>query len=105
MSEEQDIILVDLAPAAGVRGVAAFSVDDLRERSAKAIENAMGTIRGMSAKVMESIKKIKVSERPTKVEVVAGSVVAVKVTDMLGEEVLVVRDESDQKETKSRRSV
>jgi hypothetical protein len=72
MFDEQDVILVDLAPTPGVRGVAVFSVSDLREKSAKAIENAMGTIRGMAAKVLDSIKKIKVSERPTKVEVSFG---------------------------------
>jgi len=69
---EQDVILVDLGPAPGVRGVAVFSVDDLRERSAKAVENAMGTIRAMSEKVVGSLKQIKVSERPTKVEVEFG---------------------------------
>jgi hypothetical protein len=72
MSEEQDVILVDLAPTPGVQGVAAFSVGDLREKSAQAIENAMGAIHGMATKVMASIKKIKVSERPTKVEVAFG---------------------------------
>jgi hypothetical protein len=72
MSDEQDIILVDLGPAPGVRGVAVFSVDQMRERSARAIENAMGTIRAMSEKVVGSLKKIKVSERPTKVEVQFG---------------------------------
>ena len=72
MPEEQDIILVDLAPTPGVRGVAAFSIGDLREKSAQAIENAMNTIHGMSTKVVETLKKIKVSERPTKVEVAFG---------------------------------
>jgi hypothetical protein len=35
MSEEQDIILVDLAPMPGVRGVAVFSISNLREKSAR----------------------------------------------------------------------
>jgi hypothetical protein len=72
MSDKQDIILVDFSPASGVRGVAKVPVDQLQEKSAEAIDKAMGTIRGMADKVMESIKKIKVSERPTKVEVAFG---------------------------------
>jgi len=72
MSDEQDVILVDLGPEPGVRGVATVSVEKMREKSAEAIEKAMGTIRGMAARVMDSIKKIKVSERPTKVEVEFG---------------------------------
>lgn len=70
MSEE-DVILVDLGPASGVRGVA-ITREDLSKRSAEAVEKMMGTIRGMASKVVASIKKIKVSERPTKVEVEFG---------------------------------
>ena len=72
MSGEQEMILVDFGSASGVRGVAKLSVDQLREKSAEAIENAMGTVRGMAAKMMESVEKIKLSERPTKVEVAFG---------------------------------
>ena len=72
MPDEQDVILVDLAPTPGVRGAAVFSVGDLRERSARAIENAMSAIQGMSQKVTAALRKIKVSERPTKVEVAFG---------------------------------
>jgi Trypsin-co-occurring domain 1 len=72
MPDEQDIILVDLSPAPGVRGVAAFSVDDLHDRSTKAIENTMDTIQGMSTKVVTTMKKVKAAERPSKVEVEFG---------------------------------
>jgi hypothetical protein len=72
MPDEQNVILFDLGPAEGVRGVAKFSENDLRERSAKAVENAMGTIQGMSSKVVTSVKKVKAAERPTKVEVSFG---------------------------------
>jgi hypothetical protein len=72
MSNGQDIILVDFGPASGVRGVAMVSVDQLQEKSAEAIDKAMGTIRGMAAKVMASVNQIKVAERPTSVEVTFG---------------------------------
>lgn len=72
MPEEQDVILVDLGPVPGVRGVARPSREDLTEKSAELIEKAMGTMRSMAAKVVENMKKIKVSERPNKVEVEFG---------------------------------
>ena len=72
MSDEQDVILVDLAPMPGVRGVAIFSPADFKTKSAKAIENAMNIIQGMSTRVVTALKKIQVSERPTKVEVQFG---------------------------------
>ncbi len=72
MSDKQEIILVEFGPASGVRGVAKVPVDQLQEKSAEAIDRAMGTIRAMAAKVMDSVKQIKVSERPTKVEVQFG---------------------------------
>jgi hypothetical protein len=72
MTEEQDIILVDLGPTSGVRGVARLSTTDMAEKSAELVEKAMGTIRGMAKKVVETVESIKVSERPTKVEVEFG---------------------------------
>ena len=61
MSDKKDIILVDFSPASGVRGVAKVPVDQLQEKSAEAIDKAMGTMRAMAAKVMDSVKQIKVS--------------------------------------------
>ena len=72
MTEEQDIILVDLSSASGIRGVARPSAADLAEKSAELVEKAMCTIRGMAKKVVETVESIKVSERPTKVEVEFG---------------------------------
>jgi hypothetical protein len=72
MPDKQEVILVDFGPASGVRGVAKVPVDQLQEKSAEAIDKAMVTIRGMADKVTESIKKIKVSKRPTTVEVAFG---------------------------------
>ncbi len=72
MPDEQDIILVDLGPTAGVRGVARISTADLAEKSAELVDKAMGTIRGMSKKVVETVQSIKISERPSTVEVEFG---------------------------------
>jgi hypothetical protein len=67
-----DIILVDLGLASGVRGVASFSPESMAEKSAEAIDKAMGTIRAMAAKVTTTMQNIKVSERPNKVSVEFG---------------------------------
>jgi hypothetical protein len=72
MTDEHGIILVDLGPASGVRGVASFSPEMMAERSAEAIDKAMGTIRAMSVRVVNTIREIKISERPSKVEVEFG---------------------------------
>lgn len=73
MPDEQNVILIDLGPAQGVRGVS-FSTNslDLREKSQEIVDKAMGTIRAMAAKVVKTVKEIKVSERPDKVEVQFG---------------------------------
>jgi hypothetical protein len=73
MADEQDIILVDLGPAAGVRGVS-FSITgpDMQAKSQEVIAKAMGTIRAMARQVVNTVKAIKVSERPDKVEVQFG---------------------------------
>jgi hypothetical protein len=67
-----DIILVDLGPASGVRGVASFSPESMAEKSAEAIDKAMGTIRAMAAKINATMQKITISERPDKVSVEFG---------------------------------
>jgi hypothetical protein len=72
MTEEQDVILVDLSAMSGIRGVARPSATDLAEKSAELIEKSMSTIRGMAKKVVETAESIKVSERPAKVEVEFG---------------------------------
>ena len=72
MPEEQDLILVDLGPASTMRGTAKLSTPDLAEKSAELVEKAMGTIRGMAKKVVATVESMKISERPTKVEVEFG---------------------------------
>jgi hypothetical protein len=69
--KREEIILVDFEMS-GVRGVARFSTEDLVERSKAAVETAMFTMRLMAARAVETIKKIKVSERPDKVEMEFG---------------------------------
>mgnify|MGYP000291886897 CR=1 FL=1 len=73
MPDEQDVILVDLSPAQGMRGMNFSATSpDLREKSQEVVDKAMGTIRAMAAKVVKTVKEIKVSERPNKVEVQFG---------------------------------
>jgi hypothetical protein len=67
-----DIILVDLGPASGVRGVASFSPESMVEKSAEAIDAAMSTVRAMAAKVTTTMQNIEISERPNKVAVEFG---------------------------------
>lgn len=72
MTDEQQVILIDMGPAAGVRGVAAYSLVDMYEKSDEAMEKAMGTIHAMAEKTVKTVKAIPVSERPSKVEVEFG---------------------------------
>ena len=71
LEEREEIILVDFEMS-GVRGVARFSPGDLVEKSKAAVETAMFTMRLMAAKAVDTIKKIKISERPDKVELEFG---------------------------------
>ena len=72
MADEQHVILIDMGPAAGVRGVASYSMVDMYEKSDEAVEKAMKTIRAMAEKTVNTVKAIPVSERPSKVEVEFG---------------------------------
>ena len=73
MSSSDDFpILVDFSPAPGVRSVARMSKEELVEKSKIAIETAMFTMRLMAARAVETIKKIKITERPDKVEMEFG---------------------------------
>jgi hypothetical protein len=70
--DNTDIILVDLGPMPGVRGVASFSPESMVEKSSEAIDRAMGTIRAMAAKINTTMQGIKITERPNKVSVEFG---------------------------------
>jgi len=73
IEDQDEIILVDFAPAAGVRSVSRGGRDEqLAEQSTKAIDRAMSTVQAMAGKAMAAIKKIKVHERPTTFEVQFG---------------------------------
>src|SRR5512137_150208 len=65
MSDKQDVILVDFAPAPGVRGVAKISMEQLQQKSAQAIDKAMGIMRAMADKGMEAVQKIELARRPS----------------------------------------
>ena len=67
----EETILVDFEMS-GVRGVARISREDLIEKSKTAVDTAMFTMRLMAAKAVDTIKKIKISERPQKVELEFG---------------------------------
>jgi hypothetical protein len=71
IEDDDEVILVDLQPAAGVRSV---SIDpkDVIGKSKEAIDHAMKSMRGMAKKTVKAINKIPISERPHTVEVSFG---------------------------------
>jgi hypothetical protein len=71
IEEDDEVILVDLQPAAGVRSVSA-DPKDIAAKSKEAIDHAMKSMRGMAKKTVKAIKEIPVTERPHKVEVSFG---------------------------------
>ena len=71
IEEDDEIILVELTPTAGVRSVS-LSPTDMLEKSKEAMDHAMKSIRGMAKKTVRSIKEIPVSERPTTISVEFG---------------------------------
>ena len=72
IEEEDEVILVDLQPAAGLRSVSAIDPKDIALKSQEAIDHAMSSMRGMAKKTVRAIKKIPISERPHTVEVSFG---------------------------------
>lgn len=67
------------APQAGAQEVMrgwppspAAAIANVTEQSAKAINSAMNTIRGMAQRVSETVKSLPVAERPTQIEVEFG---------------------------------
>ena len=71
IEDDDEVILVDLQPAAGVRQVS-LSASDLAEKSKEAMDNAMKSVRGMAKKTMKTIKEIPISERPSSISVSFG---------------------------------
>jgi hypothetical protein len=71
VEDEDEVILVELAPTAGLRSVS-LSPKDVVEKSKEAVDHAMQSIRGMAKKTVESIKAIPISERPSSISVEFG---------------------------------
>lgn len=71
IEDDDEVILVDLQPAAGVRQVS-LDAKDLAEKSREAMDKAMKTVRGMAKKTMKTIKEIPISERPSSISVSFG---------------------------------
>lgn len=64
-------ILVQFSEARGMQPVA-LSGEDLVEKSAEALDKAMGTIRQMSDRVLATMREINLTDRPAQVEVEFG---------------------------------
>ncbi len=71
IEDDDEVILVELTPTAGVRSVS-LSPTDMLEKSKEAMDHAMKSIRGMAKKTVRSIKEIPISERPTTISVEFG---------------------------------
>ena len=71
IEDDDEVILVDLQPAAGVRQVS-LNANDLAEKSKEAMDKAMKSVRGMAKKTMKTIKEIPISERPSSISVSFG---------------------------------
>lgn len=71
IEENDEVILVELTPTAGVRSVS-ISPTDMLEKSKEAMDHAMKSIRGMAKKTVRTIKEIPISERPTTISVEFG---------------------------------
>jgi len=68
---DEEVILVELTPVAGVRSVS-ISPTDMLEKSKEAMNHAMKSISGMAKKTVKAVKEIPVSERPTMISVAFG---------------------------------
>jgi hypothetical protein len=76
--DEEATILVEFEPLrrtgvqeAAIRGPGEVS-ERLAQKSARALDSAMGTIQSMAHRVTETVRKMKVAERPDKVAVEFG---------------------------------
>jgi len=75
-------ILVEFTPRApqpgtqevmrGWPATPAAPIANIAEQSAKAIDSAMNTIRGMARRVSETVKSLPIAERPSQIEVEFG---------------------------------
>lgn len=71
IEDEDDVILVEFAPAAGVRSVS-LSPQDLAGKSQEAIDEALKSMRRMAKKSVKAIRQIPVTERPSTISISFG---------------------------------
>ena len=71
VQDDDEVILVEFAPAAGVRGVS-LSPANIAEKSREAIDDALKTMRKMAKKTVKAIREIPVTERPNSIAVSFG---------------------------------
>ena len=71
VQDDDEVILVEFAPVAGVRSVS-LSPKDIAEKSKEAIDDALKSMRKMAKKSMKAIREIPVTERPSIISVSFG---------------------------------
>ncbi len=71
VEEDDDVILVELTPTAGVRTVS-VSPKVMAEKSKEAMDHAMKSIRRMARKTVKAVQEIPISERPSTISVAFG---------------------------------
>ena len=71
VQDDDDVILVEFAPVAGVRSVS-LSPKDLADKSKEAIDNALKNMRKMAKKSVKAIREIPVTERPNTISISFG---------------------------------
>lgn len=71
VQDEDEVILVEFAPVAGVRSVS-LSSKDIVEKSREAIDDALKTMRKMAKKSVKAIREIPVTERPNTISITFG---------------------------------
>jgi hypothetical protein len=71
VQDDNEVILVEFAPAAGVKTVS-LSPKDVAEKSKEALDDALKTMRKMAKKSVKAIREIPVTERPSTISVSFG---------------------------------
>ncbi|HJS19372.1 MAG TPA: CU044_2847 family protein [Anaerolineales bacterium] len=71
VQHDDEVILVEFAPVAGVRSVS-ISPKDAIEKSQQALEHALATMRAMAKKTATTIKAMPLTEKPNTISVEFG---------------------------------
>ncbi len=74
IGQSPSVILVELKQRSDVRGTTDVSIttSNVAEKSAEALNKAMITVKGMTERIVTTIREIPISERPSEVEVEFG---------------------------------